>query len=74
MQVILKLLEASSSKVNFSKSQALDARSYRRIDKTGQMAWSQFSIKILGVHFANSVLDNSNWDKINHSLPKKITI
>ena len=35
------------------------------------MARSQFSIKILGVHFANSVLDNSNWDKINHSLPKK---
>ena len=24
-----------------------------------------------GVHFGNSVLDNSNWDKISHSLTKK---
>ena len=38
------------------------------------MVWSQFSIKILGVHFGNSVLDNSSWDKISHSLPEKITI
>ena len=30
------------------------------------MVWSQFSIKILGVHFGSSVLDNSNWDKIIH--------
>ena len=35
------------------------------------MVWSQFSIKIFGVHFGNSVLDNSNWDKISHSLTKK---
>ena len=28
------------------------------------MAWSQFSIKILGVHFGNSVVDNSSWNKI----------
>ena len=35
------------------------------------MAWSQFSIKIFGVHFGNPVLDNSNWDKISHSLTKK---
>ena len=35
------------------------------------MVWSQFSIKIFGVHFGNSVLDNSNLDKINHSLRKK---
>ena len=35
------------------------------------MVWSHFSIKILGVHFGSSVLDNSNWDKISHSLPKK---
>ena len=34
---------------------------------------SQFSIKIFGVHFGNSVLDNSNWDKISHSLTKRIT-
>ena len=35
------------------------------------MVWSQFSIKIFGVNFGNSVLDNSNWDKISHSLIKK---
>ena len=35
------------------------------------MVWSQFSIKIFGVHFGNSVLDNSNLDKMNHSLRKK---
>ena len=35
------------------------------------MVWSQFSIKILGVHFGSFVLDNSNWDKISHSLEKK---
>ena len=26
-----------------------------------------------GVHFGGSVLDNSNWDTISHSLTKKIT-
>ena len=35
------------------------------------MIWSQVSIKILGVHFGGSVLDNSSWDKISHSLAKK---
>ena len=35
------------------------------------MAWSQFSIKILGVHFDSFVVDNSSWDKISHSLTKK---
>ena len=35
------------------------------------MVWSQFSIKIIGLHFGNSVLDNSDWDKISHSLTKK---
>ena len=39
-----------------------------RIDKTGQMVWSKLSIKIIGVHFGNSVLDNSSWDEINGSL------
>ena len=38
------------------------------------MVWSQFSIKILGVHFGSFVLDNSNWDKISQSLAKKINI
>ena len=37
------------------------------------MVWSQFSVVIqFGVHFVNSVLDNSNWDKISHSLTKKL--
>ena len=35
------------------------------------MVWSQFSIKILGEDFGNSVLDNFNWGKISHSLAKK---
>ena len=35
------------------------------------MIWSKFSIKILEVHFGNSVPDNSNWDKISHILTKK---
>ena len=36
------------------------------------MVW--FSIKILQVHFGNSVRDNSSWDKISHSLAKKKSI
>ena len=35
------------------------------------MVWSQFSIMILGVYFDNSVLYNSNWDKISNSKKKK---
>ena len=38
------------------------------------MIWSQFSIKIFGVHFGNSVPDNSNWVKISHSLTKKKSV
>ena len=38
------------------------------------MVWSQFSIKILGVHFGSFVLDNSNSAKISHSLAKKINV
>ena len=38
------------------------------------MVRSQFPIKILGVHFGNYVLDNPNWNKISHSLTKKINI
>ena len=38
------------------------------------MVLSQFSIKLFGVHFGNSVLDNSNWEKISHSLTKKLHI
>ena len=74
IQLILKLYEkAFSSKTNFSKIHALWASTYRfRIDKPGQMVWSQFSIKILGVHFVNFVLDNNNWDLINDKSTKKI--
>ena len=36
------------------------------------MVWPQFSIVVqFGVHFGNSVLDNTNWDQISHSLTKK---
>ena len=48
----LKLYDTSSSNKNFSKSQALWAGSYKnRIDKTGQMVWSQFPINIVVVYF-----------------------
>ena len=67
IQSVLKSHEkTSSSKTNFSKVQALLAGAYKnRIDKPGQMIWSQLYIKMLGVHFANSILDNNNWDIIN---------
>ena len=42
----------------------------KRIDKSGQMVCLQFSIKMLRLHFGNSVLDNSDWDKRSHSLAK----
>ena len=35
------------------------------------MVWFQFSIKILGVDFSNSLLHCSSWDKISHILAKK---
>ena len=59
---ILKSHEkASSSKTNFSKIQALWAGAYEnRIDKSGQIIWSQLYIKTLGV-----TRDNNNWDIIN---------
>ena len=38
------------------------------------MAWSQFSIKTVGVHFRNSANDNRNWYKIYNNLTKKIHI
>ena len=35
------------------------------------MVWSHFYIVVqFTVHFGDSVLDNSNWDKISHSLKK----
>ena len=32
------------------------------------MVWLQFYIKIFRVNMAKSVLDNSHWDQISHSL------
>ena len=47
--MILKLYEdASSSKINFLKSQVLWADAYKnRIDQTGQTKWSKFLLKYL---------------------------
>ena len=39
----------------------------KRIGKTGMVSL-QFYIKIFRVNMAKSVLDNSHWDKISHSL------
>ena len=44
--------KTSGSKINLSKSQMLWGVTYKnRTDKPIQIAWSQFSIKIVGVHF-----------------------
>ena len=64
-----------SSKINFSKSQALWTGGYKnRYDKPENMAWSNFSIKILGITFDNFVSDNSNWDKISANIAKRTHI
>ena len=42
--------------------------------ESGKMEWSRFSIKILGVNFGNSILDNSHWGKISEDIVKKIHI
>ena len=66
IQSLLKSHEKASQKKHSSKIQALWTVVYKyRIDKTGQMMWSQLYIKILRVHFLNSVLDKNNWDIIN---------
>ena len=74
IQLILKLFgEASSSRINISKSQAVWVEVYKnRTDKPGQMALSNISIKIFGVNFGNYALNNSNWDKISEILTNKI--
>ena len=33
----------------------------------------KISIKILGVNFGNSILDNSRWNKINDDIAKQST-
>ena len=74
IQVILKPLSFERKDKLFKKPNPIGWVTWKRIDKTGQMVWSQFSIMILGVYFDNSVLDNSNWDKISNSLTKKKSI
>ena len=76
IQVILNLYEkASSSKINFSKSQALWEGIYKnRYDKPENMEWSNFSIKILGINFNNFISGNSNWDKISVNTAKRLHI
>ena len=36
--------------------------------KQGKWYGQNFPLKYLGVHFGNSVLDNTSWDEINGSL------
>ena len=36
------------------------------------VTWPQFTIKIIGVHFGNSVVVNNNWDKVNDKLTNKV--
>ena len=74
IELILELPQkASRSKINFSKSQTLWGVTFKkRIDKPRQMALSQFSIKMVGVHFHDSAHDNRNWDKIYDNLTKKV--
>ena len=64
-QVILRLYQdVSTSIINFPKAKehvSLWAGAYEsRIHQPGQMEWSQFSIKILGVNFGNSIVGNFN--------------
>ena len=63
--------KASSSKIKFSKSQALWAGEYKnRYNQPGNMEWSNHSIKILGINVGNFILDNSIWDKISENIVK----
>ena len=65
IELILELSQKpSNSKINFSKCQTLWGVAYKNtIDKPRQMAWSEFSIKVVGVHFHNSVHDNKTGTK-----------
>ena len=73
IQVILKLYEkASSSKINFSEAKSYGLE-HIKMELINHDKWNglNFPIKILGVNFGNSILDNSNWNKINKSIIKK---
>ena len=72
MQVILKLYEkASSSKINFSEAKSYELHIKMELINHDKWIGHNFPIKILGVYFGNSILDNSNWGKINKSTIKK---
>ena len=61
VHVILKLHEdAYSSNINFSKANTYGIELIKKVlnKKEKQKEWSQFSIKILGVNFGNSILHN----------------
>ena len=71
--MILKLNEkASSSKINFSEATSYGLE-HIKMEVTNHDKWNghDFPIKILGVNFGTSILDNSNWNKINKSIIKK---
>ena len=73
IQVILKLYEkASSSKINFSEAKSYGLE-HIKMELINHDKWNglNFPIKILGVNFGNSILDNSNWNKLNKSIIKK---
>ena len=64
--------ETFSSKISFSNNQTLWSVAYK--NRVGQMAWSQFSIKTVGLYFCNSPHDKRNWDKILDNLTKEIRV
>ena len=72
IRTILKLFEkASSSKISFSKSQALWVDEYKnRVDQPGNMEWPLFFIKILGINLVNSTLNNSICEKTSENIAK----
>ena len=74
IQVIWKLYEHPARTLTF-KYQALWARAYKyRSDQPGQIEWTQFPTKIIGVNFVNSVPDNSKWDNVSEGTIKKINM
>ena len=73
IQVSLKLYEkASSSKINFSEAKSYGLE-YIKMELINHDKWNghNFPIKILGVNFGNSILDNSNWKKKKEGIIRK---
>ena len=53
-----------AQKLTLLKSRALWSGGYKnRYNKPGNMAWSNFSIKILDTNVDNFISDNSNWTR-----------